>query len=112
MWSSSLTSSVGDQEPDLPAGRRVITMSTTISTQQHHHMPLLASLSVAGIIAAAGVVGVVWHESSTAGADNPAPSVSQPGQAGTNARVAERGTEQQNAPAPRPADPNARVAEG
>src|SRR4051794_28545845 len=109
MWWRRLTSSVGDQEPDLPAGRKVIDMSTTISAQQHHHMPLLASLSVAGIIAAAGVVGVVWHEPSGGGGDSRFPAVTQPGPGGPNALLAERGTQSQSQV--QSVDPNARIAE-
>ena len=76
-------------EPDLPAGRKVTTMSTTISTQQSHHVPLIASLAVAGVIAAAGIVGVAVHES-TSGSSDTSPAVTQPGRAGENAVVAER----------------------
>jgi hypothetical protein len=70
-------------------------MSSTISTHQHHQMPLLASLSVVGVIAAAGVVGVVWHESTTSGTPAQAPALTQSRPADNqNARVAERGLEQ------------------
>jgi len=39
-------------------------MSATTTTPQHHHqhrVPLAATLAVAGVIAAAGVVGVAWQ---------------------------------------------------
>jgi hypothetical protein len=41
-------------------------MSATTTTPQHHHqhrVPLAATLAVAGVIAAAGVVGVAWQQS-------------------------------------------------
>ena len=53
-------------------------MSATITTQHHHRMPLIASLSVAGVIAAAGAVGVVWHESSSSTSQNQAPAPPAP----------------------------------
>ena len=68
-------------------------MSTTISTQHHHRLPLLASLSVVGVIAAAGVVGVAIHDSTTSGTHakaTPAQAQPRPG-ADENATVAERG---------------------
>ncbi len=77
-------------------------MSTTINTHQPHHVPLLASLAIAGVIAAAGVVGVAWHESGTSGAQTPAQTSPLPG-AFENANVAERNMEQTGA--------NANVAE-
>jgi|SoimicmetaTmtLPB_FD_contig_31_24019122_length_427_multi_4_in_0_out_0_1 hypothetical protein len=80
-------------EPGLPARRKVITMSSTISTHRPHHVPLLASLSIAGVIAAAGVVGVAWHESGTSDAHAPAQVSPLPG-AFRNANVAERNLEQ------------------
>ena len=68
-------------------------MSSTISTHQPHHVPLLASLAIAGVIAAAGVVGVAWHEAGTSGAQAPAQISPLPG-AFRNANVAERNLEQ------------------
>ncbi len=76
-------------EPELPAGRKVTIMSTTISTHQSHHVPLFAVLAVGGVIAAAGVVGVVVHESSSGTADPP-PAATQPRAADQNATLADR----------------------
>ena len=53
-------------------------MSTAISTQHHHHVPLFATLSVVGIIVATGVVGVVWHASATSSTQDPAPALTPP----------------------------------
>jgi hypothetical protein len=53
-------------------------MSTAISTHKHDHLPLLATLSVVGIIAATGAVGVVWHESATSDTQDPAPALTPP----------------------------------
>ncbi len=79
-------------------------MSTTISTHQPHHLPLVASLVVAGVIAATGVVGVVWHESATSSSGHPAPALVAGAAAFRNAAVAERDQSGQSSP-------NARVAE-
>jgi hypothetical protein len=69
-------------------------MSTTISSHQSHHLPLVATLSVVGVIAAAGIVGVAVHES-TSGAADQSPAVTQPRPAEQpNAVVAERGQAQ------------------
>jgi hypothetical protein len=38
-------------------------MSATIATRPRHRVPLAASLAVAGVIAAAGALGVAWHQS-------------------------------------------------
>jgi hypothetical protein len=76
-------------EPELPAGRKVTIMSTTISTHQSHHVPLFATLAVGGVIAAAGLIGVAVHESSSGTTDSP-PAVTQPRAADQNATVADR----------------------
>jgi hypothetical protein len=56
-------------------------MSATTTTPQHHHqhrVPLAATLAVAGVIAAAGVVGVAWQQSD---GDSAAPAAQAPAQA-------------------------------
>ena len=52
-------------------------MSATITTEHQHRVPLAASLAVAGVIAAAGVVGVVWQQSDSATTDQ-APALRTP----------------------------------
>jgi hypothetical protein len=53
-------------------------MSATISTQPRQRMPLAASLAVAGVIAAAGALGVVWHQSGDSTAPTQAPALRAP----------------------------------
>jgi hypothetical protein len=58
-------------------------MSATITTQQqqqqhHHRMPLIAGLSVAGVVVAAGVVGVAWHNASDTTTQHQAPVLRTP----------------------------------
>ena len=56
-------------------------MSATTTTPQHHHQhraPLAATLAVAGVIAAAGVVGVAWQQ---VDGDSAAPAAQAPAQA-------------------------------
>jgi len=80
-------------------------MSTTSSTHQGRSVPLLASLAVAGVIAAVGV-GVGWHESNTSSTSGHASAVAPPNAASfRNVAVAER-LEQNGQDVP-----NARVAE-
>jgi hypothetical protein len=91
--------------PELPARRKVTTMSTTSSTTgQAHHLPILASLAVAALIAAGSVAGVAWHASGTSGTGDQVPALTPPPAASvSNARVAERNLENYVS--------NARVAE-
>ena len=56
-------------------------MSTTISTHQNHHLPLIASLAVVGVIAAAGVVSVVANDATSSGTNDQAPALTPPGSA-------------------------------
>jgi hypothetical protein len=81
-------------------------MSTTSSTHQARSVPLLASLAVAGVIAAVGV-GVGWHESNTSSTGGQASAVTPPNAASfRNVAVAERELAQNGQGVP-----NARVAE-
>jgi hypothetical protein len=50
-------------------------MSATISSQPRQHMPLAASLAVAGVIAAIGAVGVAWQQSGDSTAPAQAPTL-------------------------------------
>jgi hypothetical protein len=50
-------------------------MSTTISARRSHRVPFFASLAVAGVIAGAGLVGAVWHESASSTAHDQAPAL-------------------------------------
>lgn len=52
-------------------------MSATVTTHHQHRVPLAASLAVAGVIAAAGVVGVVWQQSGSETTDQ-APALRTP----------------------------------
>jgi len=49
-------------------------MSATISTQQHHRVPLATALAIAGVLVAGGALGVAWEQShdSTSPAQTPA----------------------------------------
>ncbi len=78
--------------PDLPAGREVTIMSTTISAHPSRRLPLVASLTVVGVVAAAGAVGFAVHEATTSGTSDQSQSVTRP--AGENAILAERGIQQ------------------
>src|SRR3954470_19379049 len=58
--------------------RKVTTMPATISTQPRHRTPLAASLAVAGVIAAAGALGVAWQQSGDSTAPSQAPTLRTP----------------------------------
>ena len=53
-------------------------MSATISSQPRQHMPLAASLAVAGVIAAGGALGVAWQQSGDSTAPTEAPGLRTP----------------------------------
>ena len=53
-------------------------MSATITTQHHHRVPLATALAVAGVIAAAGALGVAWEQSGDSTSPTQAPTLRTP----------------------------------
>jgi hypothetical protein len=53
-------------------------MSATITTQHHHRVPLATALAVAGVITAAGALGVAWEQSGDSTAPTQAPTLRTP----------------------------------
>jgi hypothetical protein len=53
-------------------------MSASITTRHRQHVPVIASVAVAGVIAGANVVGVAWHQSDDSASPNQAPALRTP----------------------------------